>query len=59
MFENENERKILKLKEELNRADGVLIGAGAGLSASAGFVYDGEQFRPWRKPGPIGAGSFL
>ena len=59
MFGNENERKILKLKETLNQAEGVLIGAGAGLSASAGFVYEGERFRPWRKTGPIGAGSFL
>lgn len=33
-----------RLKEELEAADAVVIGAGAGLSASAGFVYDGERF---------------
>lgn len=32
------------LKELLRNADGVMIGAGAGLSASAGLTYDGERF---------------
>ena len=32
------------LKEQLDRADAVVIGGGAGLSASAGFVYSGGQF---------------
>lgn len=36
--------KIERLKEELKSADAVLIGAGAGLSASAGYTYDGERF---------------
>lgn len=36
--------KIEKLKEILNRADAVLIGAGAGLSTSAGLTYSGERF---------------
>lgn len=31
-------------KEFLDKADAVVIGAGAGLSASAGFVYFGERF---------------
>lgn len=31
--------------EALNGADAVVIGAGAGLSTSAGFVYGGERFR--------------
>ncbi len=35
---------IEKLKKALNEADAVVIGAGAGLSASAGFVYNGERF---------------
>ena len=35
---------IKKLREALRTADAVLIGAGAGLSTSAGFVYSGEQF---------------
>ena len=36
--------QIHKLKEKLDAADAVVIGAGAGLSASAGFTYDGERF---------------
>jgi NAD-dependent SIR2 family protein deacetylase len=34
-----------KLKSELKNADAVVIGAGAGLSTSAGFVYGGERFK--------------
>ena len=34
-----------ELREKLARADAVLIGAGAGLSVSAGFTYDGERFQ--------------
>lgn len=37
--------QIDKLRQQLNAADAVLIGAGAGLSTSAGFTYDGERFR--------------
>ena len=33
-----------KLKAALDKADAVVIGAGAGLSTSAGFTYDGERF---------------
>ncbi len=33
-----------RLKTALNRADAVIIGAGAGLSTSAGFTYSGERF---------------
>lgn len=32
------------LKEEIETADAILIGAGAGLSASAGFTYSGRRF---------------
>ncbi len=35
---------INKLREALAHADAVIIGAGAGLSTSAGFVYTGERF---------------
>ncbi|MBD5460187.1 MAG: Sir2 silent information regulator family NAD-dependent deacetylase [Lachnospiraceae bacterium] len=35
---------IKKLRETLARAEAVIIGAGAGLSTSAGFVYTGERF---------------
>lgn len=36
--------KTSRLKEWLNRAESVVIGAGAGLSASAGFTYGGRRF---------------
>ena len=36
---------INRLREALNAADAVVIGAGAGLSTSAGFTYTGERFR--------------
>jgi NAD-dependent SIR2 family protein deacetylase len=35
---------ILRLREALDTAEAVIIGAGAGLSTSAGFVYSGERF---------------
>ncbi len=35
---------IKRLKEALETADAVVIGAGAGLSAAAGFTYTGERF---------------
>ncbi len=36
--------KIELLKNKLETADAILIGAGAGLSASAGLTYSGERF---------------
>ena len=36
---------ISRLRRALDEADAVLIGAGAGLSTSAGFVYTGERFQ--------------
>ena len=38
------EERISRLKEELKTADAIVIGAGAGLSTSAGFTYSGERF---------------
>ena len=38
---------ISKLRETLNNADAIVIGAGAGLSTSAGFVYIGERFEKY------------
>ncbi len=35
---------VQKLKKALAGCDAVVIGAGAGLSTSAGFVYNGERF---------------
>lgn len=37
-------QSVDKLKQALNRADAVVIGAGAGLSAAAGLAYSGERF---------------
>ena len=42
--ERKTEQKVIALQEALKQADTILIGAGAGLSASAGFAYGGEQF---------------
>ena len=39
--------QIEKPKEALETAEAVVIGAGAGLSTSAGFVYDGERFQKY------------
>ena len=36
--------EIERLHAALERADAVVIGAGSGLSASAGFIYSGERF---------------
>jgi len=38
---------LQRLKNELNTADAVVIGAGAGLSTAAGFIYSGERFERW------------
>ena len=35
---------IKRIKKEIETADAVLIGAGAGMSASAGLTYSGERF---------------
>ena len=39
------EEQIDRLKNEIRNADAIVIGAGAGLSTSAGFTYSGERFR--------------
>jgi NAD-dependent SIR2 family protein deacetylase len=38
---------VERLRRELDAADSVIVGAGAGLSTSAGFVYNGERFRQY------------
>ena len=38
---------ISRLKQELDVADAVVIGAGSGLSTSAGFSYTGERFHQY------------
>lgn len=39
--------KITELKEKISEADAVVIGAGSGLSTSAGFVYSGGRFKQY------------
>ena len=41
------EERIVNLKKEIETADAVVIGAGAGLSTSAGFTYSGERFQKY------------
>ena len=36
--------RITRLKDEIESADAIVIGAGAGLSTAAGFTYSGERF---------------
>ncbi|MCC2253653.1 Sir2 silent information regulator family NAD-dependent deacetylase [Ruminococcus sp. CLA-AA-H200] len=40
----ENKSPAERLRKALDKAETVVIGAGAGLSTSAGFVYTGERF---------------
>lgn len=39
--------QIDRLREAFKQADAVVIGAGSGLSASAGFTYSGERFQKY------------
>lgn len=41
------EEQIELLKNEIQKADAIVIGAGAGLSTSAGFTYSGERFEKY------------
>lgn len=38
---------IQKLRKAIDEADAIVIGAGAGLSTSAGFTYSGERFEKY------------
>lgn len=38
---------IARLRQELDTADAVVIGAGSGLSTSAGFIYTGDRFQKY------------
>lgn len=42
-----NNNEIEKLKTEIESADCIVIGAGAGLSTAAGFTYSGERFKKY------------
>ena len=36
--------KVTEIKEKIEQADAIVIGAGAGLSTSAGYTYSGDRF---------------
>lgn len=38
------EERVARLREALDQADAVVVGAGAGLSTAAGYTYSGERF---------------
>ncbi len=42
-----NTKEIEKLKTAIKESDAIIIGAGAGLSTSAGFSYSGERFNKY------------
>lgn len=46
-YTEESLQKINQLKEIIEEADAILIGAGAGLSTAAGFTYSGERFQKY------------
>jgi NAD-dependent SIR2 family protein deacetylase len=39
--------ELERLEEAFDRADAIVVGAGAGLSTAAGFTYSGERFERW------------
>lgn len=39
--------KVSLLKQEIHEAEAIVIGAGAGMSTSAGLTYDGERFETY------------
>ena len=41
------EEQISRLQKELENADAIVVGAGAGLSTSAGFTYSRERFQKY------------
>ena len=43
-FTKDYSDEIDRLKKEIETADAIVIGAGAGLSTAAGFTYSGERF---------------
>ena len=43
-FTRDYSAEIDRLKKEIQTADAIVIGAGAGLSTAAGFTYSGERF---------------
>ena len=46
-FTKDYSAEIDRLKKEIQTADAIVIGAGAGLSTAAGFTYSGERFQKY------------
>ncbi len=46
-FTGNYSEQIEKLNQEIETADAIVIGVGAGMSASAGMAYDGERFEKY------------
>lgn len=44
MFIKEHQKDLLKIKQLINEAEFIVVGAGSGLTASAGFNYQDEEF---------------
>lgn len=45
MVKQQISKSVDRLRKTMDKADAVIIGAGAGLSAAAGFSYSGERFQ--------------
>ena len=41
------EEQVRKLKEKIQNAEAIVLGAGAGLSTAAGLTYGGERFQKY------------
>ena len=46
-FTRDYSAEIDRLKNEIETADAIVIGAGAGLSTAAGFTYSGERLQKY------------
>lgn len=46
-FTKDFSAEVIRLKSEIENADCIMIGAGAGLSTAAGFTYSGERFEKY------------
>ena len=42
-----DEEQVRKLKEKIQNAEAIVLGAGSGLSTAAGLTYSGERFQKY------------
>ena len=54
-----DEEQIKRLLHEIKEADAIVIGAGAGLSTSAGLTYSGKRFEKYFYDFAKGFGELL